>query len=121
MTIGALEMHQMVICQITGKRIDFHTWLKLELETFFTEFTQHFSTGDEIVDRSRGGIHKELNKKCKYIKFRRDLAYHIFTEYFKKYDENVRSKFVFPHDGRNAYLKIITDFIHNLYCIEIKK
>lgn len=116
-TVGLLEMYQMVVWQITGKRSDFHAWLSLELEKFFTEFAQNFSTGDGKVDRLRGKIHELYSKECKYKKFRRDLTYHIFTEFFKRYNEKLRSEFVFPHDGRNALLKIITDFIHDLYCL----
>lgn len=106
---AAMEIIESCLCHITGDRREFHTWISIELEKFFMEF---FSTDNERVIRL---TNRRINKDCRHRIFKQDLAYHIFMK-LSKLDW---SNFSYG-SGRNVVLKIITDFIHNLYYIENK-
>lgn len=121
---NALEEHQTLISYATANILDsFYVWYKIKINNLFRELETHLSTGDLTIDSSRKEKRDEIEKMSKYIKFRRELALCVYNgvyEWIKEneWEQNYIENACAP-EGRYIILKIITDYIFNLF--DIKK
>lgn len=108
---AALEVYKTGLTFAT--RDGFNSWLLLELNKFFKDFEQYFTTGDENIDKTRRKIHQEISRKSRNKKWRKELAVHIYVGLYKHDWPN----FVFP-EGRDVVVKLLKEFIFKAYCID---
>lgn len=112
-TEAALDIFESPLSYCAGGISEFYTWISMELDKFFVDFATHIPTDNETVKRLRETLHLHIQKDSKLKKFKQDLAYYIFVQLSKCN----WSEFNYG-GGRNVILKFITDFIHDLYCVE---
>lgn len=106
------EMFHMIdskVLDAVGAKAEFRAWLSMELNEFFTDFAKDFFTGNKEVDDKRRSIHHEISKKCKFIKFKKNLAWHICETFYETDAPDSVS------DGRELVAEAITDYINDLY------
>lgn len=116
--VAATEIHEWGLDRCAGDSSEFYIWISFELESFFSEFATLIRRNEnETVNRLREKMHQYIEKDCKYKKFKQDLAYYIYVE-LKKFKWVAEFNF---GGGRNIILKIIIDYIYDLYCLEKKE